>query len=220
MSHNLKLFFRQRAESLKAIAQIGLAWNPSYFDRDRYLELLRIASEIESFLIADWNYDQVLASKLHEKFQQDVLPEEWGYVTPKITVAAAVLNSDGEILLVQRRKDLLWDFPAGWCDIGYTATATVVKEVAEETGLTVKAEHLVGVYDSRVTDFGSPVHTVNLLFACHIYGGELRPQLAEIADACFCNEHNLPNMLPGAVVGLKHALAYFRGETRISHFDI
>jgi hypothetical protein len=135
-------------ERLQSIARTGLAWESGGFDRERYEELLRLAAEMAGYLNPQLTLDKYLTDKLYHYWLSQVEPGVQGYVTPKVSAAAAVFNSRDQILLVRRAQDGCWDFPVGWCDIGFTAAETAVKEVAEETGLSVTPLYLIGVYDS------------------------------------------------------------------------
>lgn len=64
-------------------------------------------------------------------------------VVPSVT--AAVLNDEGQILLIHKVDNDLWALPGGH-DAGESITTTVVREVREETGLDIEVERLVGPY--------------------------------------------------------------------------
>lgn len=207
-------------ERMQAIARTGLAWESDVFDRERYEELLRLSAEMAACLNPQLTLDKDLADRLYRYWLSQVELGEEGYVTPKVSAAAAVFDSQDQILLVQRAQDSWWDFPAGWCDIGFTAAETAAKEVREETGLSVTPTHLIGVYDSCRWDFRSPPHSFNLLFYCRLDGGTLKLHSTEISEAGFFSEDALPEILPGARPGLEHAFAFHRGEVREAYFDL
>lgn len=62
-------------------------------------------------------------------------------------IAAAVILSEGRVLLVQRRQPeagLLWQFPADKLEPGETPEQAAVREALEETGVQCAALRLLG----------------------------------------------------------------------------
>jgi 8-oxo-dGTP pyrophosphatase MutT (NUDIX family) len=59
---------------------------------------------------------------------------------------AIVRNGLGQVLLVCRTDDGYWELPGGRVEVGESASAAVVREVAEEAGVTIKVTGLSGVY--------------------------------------------------------------------------
>ena len=65
-------------------------------------------------------------------------------------VGAVVLNGEGHVLLVKRAHEPLkgeWSLPGGGVEIGETLEASIVRELFEETGLTVDVGPVVEVLD-------------------------------------------------------------------------
>ena len=63
------------------------------------------------------------------------------------SVAGVIFNSERTaVLLILRRDVPVWVLPGGGVDSGELPQDAMVREILEETGLTVKAERLVGVY--------------------------------------------------------------------------
>jgi 8-oxo-dGTP diphosphatase len=58
----------------------------------------------------------------------------------QITVAAALIQQNGQILICQRRRSdrlaLKWEFPGGKVQPGESAAEALVRELAEELGVT------------------------------------------------------------------------------------
>lgn len=68
-------------------------------------------------------------------------------ITEKPGISAAIIVDSGKVLMVRRRiseGELMWQFPAGAIEAGEVAQDAAVRETAEETGLTVKAQRLLG----------------------------------------------------------------------------
>ena len=107
----------------------------------------------------------------------------WGtnkeYVTPKVAVATVVFNPEGEVLLV-KRKEGFWALPGGYADVSLDPIENAEKEVKEETGLEVRVERLIGIYDSNISKFptiGRQVYA--LVFYATLGGGDITPDPVE-----------------------------------------
>lgn len=59
---------------------------------------------------------------------------------------AIVRNGLGQVLLVRRADDGYWELPGGRIEVGESASAAVVREVAEEADVTIKVTGLAGLY--------------------------------------------------------------------------
>ena len=57
-----------------------------------------------------------------------------------VSVAAAIINQDGQLLAVRRRDNGHWEPPGGVLELDETIQAGLVREVLEETGLRVEPE--------------------------------------------------------------------------------
>ncbi len=98
---------------------------------------------------------------------------------PIIGVGAVVID-EGKVLLVRRGQEPLkgeWSLPGGALELGETLEQGVVREVLEETGLTVVPAGIVEVLD-RITqdDLSGQVryHYVLVDFLCRVAGGTMR----------------------------------------------
>jgi mutator protein MutT len=103
-------------------------------------------------------------------------------------VMAVIRNEQGEVLIARRLMDDLADIPGGYCDLGETTTAAVIREVREETGLEVEPKRIIGVYSENML-YTYPnqdtVHGIGLAFECRITGGTLRADQHEIGELRF-----------------------------------
>lgn len=106
---------------------------------------------------------------------------------PEVPLAGvgAVIVHEGRVLLVRRGTEPLrgeWSLPGGLVEVGETLLAGVVREVREETGLTVKPLELIELLD-RIHWEGDRVryHYVIADYLCRVVGGAL--QAATDADA-------------------------------------
>lgn len=112
-------------------------------------------------------------------------------------VGAVVLDPGRRVLLVKRRDNGLWALPTGHVEPGETVIAAVVRELEEETGLTVRVERLSGLYsspDTQVVAFpdGRVEHFVTACFLCTPQTAALRLQPQEVSDAGFFAPDALP----------------------------
>lgn len=147
-----------------AIAQSGLAFSPSEFDRQRYEQLRRLAAEMAAYPAADVEaIDHLFASA-------------GGYATPKIICRAAVFDDEERILMVRETADGRWTVPGGWIDVGDSPAQATTREVLEETGYRVEVRRLVALYDKLRHDHPpTPHHSYLVFFLCDLLGGEPAP---------------------------------------------
>jgi len=103
---------------------------------------------------------------------------------PKLGVSVSVWR-EGKVLLVERAKEPkgIWAFPGGHVEPGESLEAAAVRELHEETGLTVRLEGLLGLYEVIRRDAaGQP--TVHYVIACYIgHAGPEEPVAASDAAA-------------------------------------
>ncbi len=104
--------------------------------------------------------------------------------------SAAIFDREGQVLAVHDKQRDLWDLPAGLADIGETTTGTVVREVKEETGLSIAPVGTLGIYSHpRLTHVqlasSDQAHFIDLLLECKIVGGTPQPDGVEIDQICY-----------------------------------
>ncbi|HLF09262.1 MAG TPA: NUDIX domain-containing protein [Dehalococcoidia bacterium] len=118
--------------------------------------------------------------------------EPWLRISPAVGVDAFVVNTDAEILLVQRRDNSRWCMPGGVAEIGQTFAEAVLRELWEEAGLRGEVKRLLGVFDGRI--WGSPdkVHLMNMVFQVECRDLSPKPGL-ETLDARFFPRDRLPH---------------------------
>ena len=100
---------------------------------------------------------------------------------PYLAVSAAIIR-DGRILIAQRARGPalgVWTLPGGVVEAGETLIEALIREVHEETAITVEPVALAGHREVVVRDDGGRVsrHFVILCFATRWIAGE--PQLNE-----------------------------------------
>ena len=112
------------------------------------------------------------------------------------SVVAAVLNDNGELLMLHRTDNNLWALPGGGHDIGESIADTVVREVREETGITVEVISLTGVYTN-------PHHVMAY------DDGEVRQQSSESREVLWVPPEQLDELdiHPSMRLRIDHALS-------------
>lgn len=168
---------------VQAMAKTGLTYTENPYDVERYEELRDSSNQ----LIAD------LAGVDLEKinFHFDQLDDD--YPTPKVDVRGVVIK-DRKILLIREKTDGKWAMPGGWCDIGYSASQNIEKEVFEEAGITVKAKRILAVWDKAKHDHPHDLRYVyKINFLCEIVSGELNVG-HEALDGGFFDIDDLPEL--------------------------
>lgn len=98
---------------------------------------------------------------------------------PLVRVVAAIIRREQKLLITQRRGHShlggLWEFPGGKVEPGESLEQALVREIAEEIGVTIQ----VGSEFFQV-EHHYPTRSVRLhFFECTITGGE--PQVIEVA---------------------------------------
>jgi ADP-ribose pyrophosphatase YjhB (NUDIX family) len=95
-----------------------------------------------------------------------------------VAVTAFVQDASGRLLMIRRTDNDLYAIPGGAQEIGETIAQTVVREVREETGITVNVKGLIGVYSdpAHVIAFsdGEVRQEFSLCFRARPIEGELR----------------------------------------------
>jgi 8-oxo-dGTP diphosphatase len=99
-------------------------------------------------------------------------------VKPLLLVAAcALVDADGRVLLAQRPEGKpmagLWEFPGGKVEAGETPEVTLIRELAEELGIEVKAACLAPLtFASHGYDH---MHLLMPLYVCRRWEGVVKP---------------------------------------------
>lgn len=95
-----------------------------------------------------------------------------------VAVTAFVQDAAGRLLMIRRTDNDLYAVPGGAQEIGETIAQTVVREVREETGITVDVTGLIGVYSdpAHVIEFsdGEVRQEFSLCFRARPIDGEPR----------------------------------------------
>ena len=170
---------------LLALSQTGLHFTHEEYDRERYREIVTIATSL------------LAAESAHTA---DALRQTWfvedGYATPKMDVRGAIFRED-RVLLVRETLDGKWTLPGGWADVNDSPSLAVEKEIEQESGYTARAVKLAALYDRNRHEHPPYLfHAWKAFFICEITGGE--PRLSNETDGVdFFALNALPELSTG-----------------------
>ena len=110
------------------------------------------------------------------------------YFNPSSATVALILNDQKDLLVCRRAKEPAkgtLDLPGGFIDMGETAEEGVVREVREETGMTVqKATYLFSLPNIYIYS-GFPVHTLDMFFLCTVEDSSHFSAMDDVSDSFF-----------------------------------
>jgi ADP-ribose pyrophosphatase YjhB (NUDIX family) len=120
------------------------------------------------------------------------------YPEQPLVGVGAVIFRGAEVLLVRRGQEPardVWSLPGGVVELGETLEAALVREIKEETGLSVEVLGVGAVLNRIYRDEAGaiPYHYVLIDYICEYVGGELRPA-SDITDARFVGREDLARM--------------------------
>ena len=168
---------------IKALADTGLLYAESEYDRERYEELAAISTKLLS----------ATSGQPLSVLQGFFMPVR-DYPTPKVDVRGLMLNEAHEVLLVRESLDGKWSLPGGWGEVGFSASEVIRKEIKEETGLDATVSRLLAVYDKKCHPHPpQPLSVYKLVFLCKAVAGSITPGFDILNARYFAIEH-LPEL--------------------------
>ncbi|PPK92953.1 ADP-ribose pyrophosphatase YjhB (NUDIX family) [Kineococcus xinjiangensis] len=84
-----------------------------------------------------------------------------------VSVAAAIVDDQGRVLVIQRADNGRWEPPGGALMLNERIEEGLRREVCEETGLEISIQRLTGVYKNHARG------VLALVFLAHSIGGRL-----------------------------------------------
>lgn len=97
-----------------------------------------------------------------------------------VAVKVCIINENNEVLLLRESGEYAdgthvaqYDIPGGRISPGEMLEDALIREVYEETGLTITDATLMDVYDTINEKRGEKWHIVRLLYAANYSGGEV-----------------------------------------------
>ena len=209
MSNDIAAKIALWADRLRDISAMGLHFAENGYDQTRYHAIQDTAMEMYA-LVSGESIEEV----------EPLRGPLFSRPTPLTVGDAAVINSEGRILLAQRADDHKWTMPGGALEVGETPAAGVIREAFEESGVRCQAVALVAVHDSRLCGLISRHQLYAFTFLCRPIG-EIPShfQCEETLDTGWFAEDALPEaMHPGVLSRIPEAFRVWRGDAA-AYFD-
>jgi len=138
-------------------------------------------------------------------------------ITPSLTVDVIIEladRPDRPIVLIERRNPPPgWALPGGFVDIGETTDEAAIREVFEETALTVRLRALLGCYSDPARDPRG--HSVSV-----VYVGEAEGQPRAQDDARDVGVYSLANLPQPLAFDHAEILAHYAAFRRTGRVPI
>ncbi len=131
------------------------------------------------------------------------------------TATAIVELPQDKILLIRRNTVPFrgyWALPGGRSEPSESVEQTIVREVKEETGLTVEVVRKIGEYHEQGVESGFEYDYYPACFLVRVVGGEIRKQESEIQDIELFSIEDIPTNL--AFVHNKMVADYLASRTK------
>ncbi len=162
------------ATELQSIAQSGLTFCESDYDRDRYERIREITVDILH------EYTDIDHKKI-----RDLFASEQGYQTPKVDIRAVVFK-DEKILLIKEKVDGAWAMPGGWADVNTSVSESAIRECMEEAGAVVKPKRIIAIH--QASKHNNPVYpfTIYKIFVeCELIDYNFKDNTETLASGFF-----------------------------------
>lgn len=212
MNNDLRQSLYLIADEMRGMATLSRTFSANVYETERAHRMMELAAEVAALA------EERPVAEVRALFEA----EPWHRASPALGVNAAVFDTAGRVLLIQRQDNGRWALPGGIAEIGSTPAEAVLRELWEEAGLRGEVVRLLGIFDSRRWQSRSKVHMWHLTFL--IECADLTPVPGiESLDARFFPPDALPAELhsghgPGiaaTVAALRDGTTYFDPGTSV-----
>ncbi|WP_080875487.1 NUDIX hydrolase [Oceanobacillus timonensis] len=112
---------------------------------------------------------------------------------------------EAKMLMVKNIKHDDWTMPGGMVEAGEVLSEAVVREVKEETGLTIEPEGLLAVNEAFMEKYNH--HAIFFTFEAMVVGGDIAIQDTEtIADTAWVSIDEADKRMPYHEAGIRSLL--------------
>ncbi|MEM7128395.1 MAG: NUDIX hydrolase N-terminal domain-containing protein [Chloroflexota bacterium] len=191
------------ADKLRDVSSSGLRFSSNIYDKENYQAAQNVAMEMLA-----------LASGVTVDEIEPLRTPHFSRPTPLSVGDAAVIDTQGRILLIQRADNAMWAMPGGMFEVGESPAEGAVRETFEETGVHCRAKSFIGVFDSRLMAGKSRFHLYHFTFLCEPIPEkpeEPAPFAHETLGVGWFTEDGLPTSIdPGHVTRIPKAFDMWR----------
>ncbi|MBB6129077.1 NUDIX hydrolase [Mucilaginibacter lappiensis] len=182
---------------LRSVADIGLLYAKNEYDIERYTELRHISTQMLG-QVSGYGEETI---NIH-------FPQATDYPTAKVDVRGILLSPDNKILLARESTDGKWSLPGGWGDIGYSPKEVIIKEFQEETGLDIRPERLLAVFDKKMHPHPpQPFYVYKMVFYCKALSSTLNKGF-DVLDVQYFDIDKLPELSEDRILQSQIELLY------------
>ncbi|WP_405409816.1 NUDIX hydrolase [Streptomyces decoyicus] len=133
-------------------------------------------------------------------YMSNAIQESRSMSLHSVSVAGVVVREDGRVLVIKRADNGAWEAPGGVLELDERPEDGACREVLEETGITVEADRLTGVYKNMTRG------VVALVFRCRPVGGVERTSSESVDVRWFTREDVVRHMVEAYAVRVLDAL--------------
>ena len=130
---------------------------------------------------------------------------------PVLQVGASVIleRENGDVLMQLRRDNGCWGYHGGSVDAGEAVEVAAARELFEETGLICDELELLGVFSGPELHYvypnGDIVDTIDCVYVCRKFHGEIKMQEEEVAELRYFALDNIPeNLSPPNIPAMRY----------------